>query len=152
MTLFATTIATPLGPLSLVASEGVLRGASFTDEPAEVRARLGAGARGQELRRTRDLGPVSDALKAQLEAEGRVVLPWMTEAQRAAAGEESITRAVTAMARSQGLSEAATQGALASALASGRQRSRGIELQPQQQSRISNQHPWGQDDGYDVAT
>jgi methylated-DNA-[protein]-cysteine S-methyltransferase len=69
MTLLATTIATPLGPLSLLASEGVLRGASFTDEPAEVQARLGAGARGQEPRRTRDLGPVSDALRAYFDGE-----------------------------------------------------------------------------------
>lgn len=69
MSLRSSTIATPLGPLTLVASDGVLRAAAFTDEPAEVKARMGAGARELELRHADDLGPISDALRAYFDGE-----------------------------------------------------------------------------------
>jgi methylated-DNA-[protein]-cysteine S-methyltransferase len=69
MSLETTTIPTPIGPLTLVASDGVLHAASFTDQPAEVQARLGASARGQELRRAGDLGPITAALRAYFDGE-----------------------------------------------------------------------------------
>jgi methylated-DNA-[protein]-cysteine S-methyltransferase len=69
MSLLTTTIPTPLGPLTLVAADGVLRGASFADNPGELQARMGASARGQDLRRTNDLGPITDALRAYLDGE-----------------------------------------------------------------------------------
>jgi methylated-DNA-[protein]-cysteine S-methyltransferase len=69
MSLLTSTIPTPVGPLTLVASDGVLRAASFTDEPGEVQARMGASARERELRRTNDLGPITDALRAYFDGE-----------------------------------------------------------------------------------
>jgi methylated-DNA-[protein]-cysteine S-methyltransferase len=69
MSLETSTITTPIGPLTLVASDGVLRAASFTDQPDEVHARMGAGAHRQELRRTGDLGPITDALRAYFDGE-----------------------------------------------------------------------------------
>jgi methylated-DNA-[protein]-cysteine S-methyltransferase len=69
MSLETSTIDTPLGPLTLLASDGVLRAASFTDRPEEVRSHLGGADRDQELRRTRDLGPVADALRAYFDGE-----------------------------------------------------------------------------------
>jgi methylated-DNA-[protein]-cysteine S-methyltransferase len=73
MSLETTTITTPLGPLTLVASDGVLRAASFTDEPDEVHARMGPGARREALRRTGDLGPITDALRAYFDGEVRAI-------------------------------------------------------------------------------
>ena len=69
MSLETSTIDTPLGPLTLLASEGVLRAASFTDQPEEVQSRLGGADRDQELRRSDDLGPISDALRAYFDGE-----------------------------------------------------------------------------------
>ncbi|HZD37851.1 MAG TPA: methylated-DNA--[protein]-cysteine S-methyltransferase [Actinomycetes bacterium] len=69
MSLETSTITTPIGPLTLVASDGVLRAASFTDRPDEVHARMGPDAREQELRRTGDLGPIADALRAYFDGE-----------------------------------------------------------------------------------
>ena len=67
--MLTSTITTPIGPLTLLASDGVLRAASFTDEPGEVHARLGATERQDELRRTDDLGPITDALRAYFDGE-----------------------------------------------------------------------------------
>jgi methylated-DNA-[protein]-cysteine S-methyltransferase len=69
MSLLTSTIATPMGPLTLLASDGVLRAASFTDQPGEIQARLGAAEREQDLRRTDDLGPITDALHAYFDGE-----------------------------------------------------------------------------------
>ncbi len=69
MTLETSTITTPIGPLTLIASDGVLRAASFTDQPAEVHARLEPTARQEEPRRTDDLGPITDALRAYFDGE-----------------------------------------------------------------------------------
>jgi methylated-DNA-[protein]-cysteine S-methyltransferase len=69
MSLETTMITTPIGPLTLVASDGVLRAASFTDRTAQVHASLGASVREQELRRTGDLGPITDALRAYFDGE-----------------------------------------------------------------------------------
>jgi methylated-DNA-[protein]-cysteine S-methyltransferase len=69
MSLLTSTIPTPVGPLTLVASDGVLRAASFTDQPGQVHARLDATERAQDLRRTDDLGPITDALRAYFDGE-----------------------------------------------------------------------------------
>ena len=69
MSLDTSTIDTPLGPLSLLASDGVLRAASFTDQPEEIQSHLGGADRHQELRRTDDLGPITDALRAYFDGE-----------------------------------------------------------------------------------
>jgi methylated-DNA-[protein]-cysteine S-methyltransferase len=69
MSLLTSTITTPMGPLTLVASDGVLRAASFTDQPAEVVARLDGAARLIVARRTNDLGPITDALAAYFDGE-----------------------------------------------------------------------------------
>jgi methylated-DNA-[protein]-cysteine S-methyltransferase len=69
MSLETSTIDTPLGPLTLLASDGVLRAASFTDQPEEVQSRLEGADRHEELRRTRDLGAITDALHAYFDGE-----------------------------------------------------------------------------------
>ncbi len=63
-TLLTSTTATPIGPLTLIASDGVLHAASFTDRPQDVRAHLDPAARQAELRRVPDLGAITDALHA----------------------------------------------------------------------------------------
>jgi methylated-DNA-[protein]-cysteine S-methyltransferase len=69
MSLLTSTMTTPIGPLTLIASDGVLRAASFTDHPAEAHARMDATARQEDLRRTGDLGPITDALRAYFDGE-----------------------------------------------------------------------------------
>lgn len=70
MSLLTSTITTPIGPLTLVASDGVLRAASFTDQPGEVHARLDAASRQRELvGATGDLGPITDAIRAYFDGE-----------------------------------------------------------------------------------
>jgi len=69
MSLLTSTITTPIGPLTLVASDGVLRAASFTDRPTEVLARLDGAARHEEPRPTNDLRPITDALAAYFDGE-----------------------------------------------------------------------------------
>ena len=68
-TLLTSTIPTPIGPLTLVASDGVLRGASFTDDPHEVQSRMDPDLRRAELRRVGDLGAITDALRAYFAGE-----------------------------------------------------------------------------------
>ncbi len=69
MTLDTSTIATPLGPLSLVVDDGTVRAASFTDDPEELRPRLGASHRQAELRRVSDLGQVTKAVRAYFDGD-----------------------------------------------------------------------------------
>jgi methylated-DNA-[protein]-cysteine S-methyltransferase len=69
MSLLTSTISTPIGPLTLVACDGVLRAASFTDQPGEIQSRLDGAARHHELRRSDDLGPITDALEAYFDGE-----------------------------------------------------------------------------------
>ncbi len=64
MILDASTIATPLGPLTLVVDDGTVRAASFTDSPEALRPRLGSAHRGAELRPVSDLGQVTRAVHA----------------------------------------------------------------------------------------
>jgi methylated-DNA-[protein]-cysteine S-methyltransferase len=64
MILDTTTIATPLGPFTLLAEDGTVRAASFSDHPEELRSRLGAAHRDAELRPVRDLGQATRAVRA----------------------------------------------------------------------------------------
>jgi len=64
MTLLTSTTATPIGPLTLIASDGVLHAASFTDRPEDVRAHLDPALRREAPRRVPDLGAITDALHA----------------------------------------------------------------------------------------
>lgn len=68
MSLLTSTIATPVGPLTMIASDGVLHAASFSDQPEEVRARIDPSGRG-ELRGVPDLGPITDAVTAYFDGE-----------------------------------------------------------------------------------
>jgi methylated-DNA-[protein]-cysteine S-methyltransferase len=58
------TIATPIGPLTLVAEDGTVRAASFTDRPEQLRSSLDAARRRAELRPVADLGQVTRAVRA----------------------------------------------------------------------------------------
>jgi methylated-DNA-[protein]-cysteine S-methyltransferase len=69
MSLLTSTITTPLGPLTMIASDGVLRAASFTDQPDEVHAHLGAGHQREPVGATGDLGPIADAIRAYFDGE-----------------------------------------------------------------------------------
>lgn len=69
MSVLTSTITTPIGPLTMIASDGVLRAASFSDQPGEVHALLDAAARQREPRRTGDLGPITDAVRAYFDGE-----------------------------------------------------------------------------------
>ena len=63
MILATSTVATPLGPLTLATDDHAVRAASFTDRPEELLPRL-AVARRATLRRFRDLGPITAAVGA----------------------------------------------------------------------------------------
>jgi methylated-DNA-[protein]-cysteine S-methyltransferase len=69
MILETSTIATPLGPLTVVAEDGTVRAASFSDSAEELRPRLGPGHRQAELRQVGDLGPVTRAVRAYFDGE-----------------------------------------------------------------------------------
>lgn len=63
------TIATPIGPLTILVQDGIVRAASFSDRPEELRSRLDVARRRAELRQVRDLGPVSRAVRAYFDGE-----------------------------------------------------------------------------------
>jgi methylated-DNA-[protein]-cysteine S-methyltransferase len=69
MILDTSTIATPIGPLTLVLEDGTVRAASFTDRPEELRPSLGVAHRRAKLRPARDLGQLSRAVRAYFEGE-----------------------------------------------------------------------------------
>jgi methylated-DNA-[protein]-cysteine S-methyltransferase len=69
MTLDTSTIATPLGPLTLVVDDGTVRVASFTDRPDTLRPRLGPAHRQAQLREVGDLGRVSRAVRAYFDGD-----------------------------------------------------------------------------------
>jgi methylated-DNA-[protein]-cysteine S-methyltransferase len=63
------TIATPIGPLTLLVEDGTVRAASFTDRPEELRSSLDAARRLAEPRPVRDLGQVSKAVRAYFDGD-----------------------------------------------------------------------------------
>jgi methylated-DNA-[protein]-cysteine S-methyltransferase len=69
MTMDTSTIATPLGPLTVVVDDGTVRAASFTDRPETLRPRLGPAHRRAELRQVGDLGHVSRAVRAYFDGD-----------------------------------------------------------------------------------
>lgn len=69
MILDTSTIATPIGPLAVVAEDGTVRAASFTDRPEELRSHLDASHRQAELRAVRDLGDVARAVRAYFDGD-----------------------------------------------------------------------------------
>jgi methylated-DNA-[protein]-cysteine S-methyltransferase len=69
MILETSTIATPLGPFTVVVDGGTVRAASFTDSADALRPHLGPDHRRAELRQVGDLGPVTKAVRAYFEGE-----------------------------------------------------------------------------------
>jgi methylated-DNA-[protein]-cysteine S-methyltransferase len=67
------TVATPLGPLTVVVDDGTVRAASFTDSPEALRPRLAAHHRRAELRAVSDLGPVTRAVRAYFDGDPRAL-------------------------------------------------------------------------------
>ncbi|CAN5183085.1 hypothetical protein BH20ACT9_BH20ACT9_23280 [soil metagenome] len=68
-TIETTTMATPAGPLTLLAADGVLLAAGFTGDAAALRARLRPPLRDAPVRRRVDLGDLSGALAAYLDGD-----------------------------------------------------------------------------------
>ena len=63
-TIQATTITTSIGPLTILAVDGVVHAGGFTDDVDSLAVRLGPGVGDLPLEIVRDLGPISDALEA----------------------------------------------------------------------------------------
>jgi methylated-DNA-[protein]-cysteine S-methyltransferase len=69
MILDTSTIATPIGPLTIVVGDGAVRAASFTDGPEQLRSRLDAASRRAELRPVHDLGQVTKAVHTYFDGD-----------------------------------------------------------------------------------
>ena len=69
MILDTSTIATPLGPLTLVVEDGTVRAASFTERAEELDPRHDLTGHRAELRRVRDLGQVTRAVRAYFDGD-----------------------------------------------------------------------------------
>jgi methylated-DNA-[protein]-cysteine S-methyltransferase len=69
MILLASTVATPLGPLTVVVEDGTVRAASFTEHGEEIRQRLDPDGRRAELRQVRDLGQATAAVRAYFDGD-----------------------------------------------------------------------------------
>ncbi|MQA85283.1 MAG: methylated-DNA--[protein]-cysteine S-methyltransferase [Streptosporangiales bacterium] len=65
----ATVMTTPIGPLSLLARDGVLVGAGFTPEPKDLYGRLHAGLRDDDLEIVDDLGTLSERVRAYFDGD-----------------------------------------------------------------------------------
>lgn len=68
-TIRATVTTTPLGPLSLLARDGVLVGAGFTPEPKDLYRRLPADLRDGDLEIVDDLGVLTERVRAYFEGD-----------------------------------------------------------------------------------
>ncbi|SEG99405.1 methylated-DNA-[protein]-cysteine S-methyltransferase [Nonomuraea solani] len=62
-------VPTPVGPLALLAQDGVLVAAGFTADPAEMFVRLTADLQAQGLEVVDDLGPATEAVRAYLSGD-----------------------------------------------------------------------------------
>lgn len=80
----AQTIATPIGPLTLLAAGETLVGAGFTGDAGQLRARLGPDLRDAPIRTPRTLAAISDAASAWLDGDETA---WDTVAVRQPGGE-----------------------------------------------------------------
>ncbi|MEV4380117.1 methylated-DNA--[protein]-cysteine S-methyltransferase [Streptosporangium sp. NPDC049644] len=65
----AQVLTTPIGPLALLAREGVLVAAGFTEAPDEMFARLSPGLRSEGLALTADLGHPARAVRDYLDGD-----------------------------------------------------------------------------------
>jgi len=63
MTIYGSTLDTPLGPFSVIVDDDVLVAAGFAADPEEMHGRLDAARRSQPLKITSDLGPVTAAVR-----------------------------------------------------------------------------------------
>ena len=63
MTLYASTLDTPVGPFTAIADNGVLVSGGFRATPAEQRERLDPRHRSMPLTVVDDLGPITEALR-----------------------------------------------------------------------------------------
>lgn len=70
MTVHTTTIPTPPGPFTIVASDEAVLASGWTEDPERLRGLIGAALRpAGELRARRDLGPFTRAVEAYLTGE-----------------------------------------------------------------------------------
>jgi methylated-DNA-[protein]-cysteine S-methyltransferase len=63
-TILSATMSTPIGPLTILAVDGVVHAGGFTEEMAELTARLGPRLRCAPIEMVSELGPISKALAA----------------------------------------------------------------------------------------
>jgi methylated-DNA-[protein]-cysteine S-methyltransferase len=63
-TMQSTTMSTPIGPLNLLALDGVVHAGGFTDDTEALVARLAPELREARVEPVRDLGPISTAIEA----------------------------------------------------------------------------------------
>lgn len=68
-TLYATTMATPVAPLTLMVDGDDLVAAGFTADAAALQARLGPARRRADMRLSPELGPVTKALDAYFDGD-----------------------------------------------------------------------------------
>ena len=70
----ASTLSTPIGPLTMLAADGVVVAGGFTDDVgALLNGRLRQRALNTEIRVVPDLGPITEALAAYFEGEVRAL-------------------------------------------------------------------------------
>lgn len=69
MTLYASTLDTPLGPFTAIADDAVVVSAGFRATPEEQRQQLDPPRRARPLEVVEDLGPITEALRAYLAGE-----------------------------------------------------------------------------------
>ena len=63
-TMLASTMATPIGPLTVLAVDGVVQAGGFTDDVPVLASRLAQNVRDLPIQLDSDLGPITDALTA----------------------------------------------------------------------------------------
>jgi methylated-DNA-[protein]-cysteine S-methyltransferase len=63
-TVQAATMGTPIGPLTLLAVDGVVHAGGFTDDTDALVARLASELRGAQVEHVRNFGPITTALDA----------------------------------------------------------------------------------------
>ena len=68
-TLLISTMATPIGPLSIVAVDGVVHAGGFTEDFGALTGRLDPSLRGASLEVVQDLGPITERLAAYFEGD-----------------------------------------------------------------------------------
>jgi methylated-DNA-[protein]-cysteine S-methyltransferase len=68
-TLLISTISTPIGPLSIVAVDGVVHAGGFTEDFGALTSRLEPNLRSASLEVVQDLGPIAERLAAYFEGD-----------------------------------------------------------------------------------